>query len=117
MEYPDINTKINYIFEIPVTEALKQKLGDAIQSEPLIEKSLKQEILPNMLDFIRQEFPHFEGRFVVTKTGDLIKGQFRSESIVKTSMDNKAVKELTRLLNEYSGGTDAYAKININCFF
>ena len=116
MEYPDINTKINYQFEIPRTPYLQERFGKDLSSERQMEKILNQEILPKMNELIRAEFPHFQGKFVVTRTEPLIKGQFQSQSVVKVSMDRKGLGVLIDLLNEFSRGNDAFAKININCF-
>lgn len=116
MDYPDINTKINYLFEIPLTPHLEERFGKELQSERRLEMILNQEVLPRMTEFIRGEFPHFEGKFVVTRTIPLIKGQFQSQSVVKTSMDRKGLSLLIELLNDFSQGTKAFAQININCF-
>lgn len=116
MDDADINTKINDLFEIPVTDQLKERLGDELLSERRLEARLNREVLPAMEEFIREEFPHFKGRFTVTRTGPVIRGQFQSQSIVKTSMDQKALDVLRERLNEFSGGREVFVQININCF-
>lgn len=116
IEYPDINTKINYLFEIPITPHLIQRFGQELDSERRMEQALNREVLPKMVEYIKPEFPAFTAKFVVTRTNPLIKGQFQSQSIVKTSMDRKGLPVLIDLLNEFSGGTKVFAQININCF-
>lgn len=116
MEYPDINTKINYLFEIPITPHLVQRFDRELDSERRMEQALNREVLPKMIDYIRREFPAFDAKFVVTRTRPLIKGQFQSQSIVRTSMDRRGLPVLIDLLNEFSGGNQVFAQININCW-
>ena len=49
MEYPDINTKINDVFVMPVTEELTRKWGEALKSEQRMEQILNRELLPRLL--------------------------------------------------------------------
>ncbi|WFF72761.1 hypothetical protein [Proteiniclasticum sp. QWL-01] len=116
MEYPDINTKINDVFVMPVTEELTRKWGEALKSEQRIEQILNRELLPRLLEYVRTSEPRFEGRFVVTKVGDVIKGQFQSQSVVKSSLDQAVLDHLNQLLREFSGSPLAQAEINLNCF-
>mgnify|MGYP001252441978 CR=1 FL=1 len=53
---------------------------------------------------------------MVTKVGDVIKGQFQSQSVVKSSLDQAVLDHLNQLLREFSGSPLAQAEINLNCF-
>ena len=112
---PDNNVRINYTFEIPVTEALQAKIpgyDSMVAGAHSLDKSLGKELI----DFFRVDYPQFTGKFVLTKTSPVMVGMYSTESIVKRSQEAKGLEFFRVLLKELTGTDDVKAEINLSCF-
>lgn len=118
MEGPDNNSKINFTFEIPITEDLV-KLGFKEDFKSYEAVNFLDKHAGNVIsEYFREKNPNFEGKIVVDKINNgIISGQYQSESNIKTKDEKEVLNVFRDKLKEITNSENVKAEINLACFF
>ncbi len=119
----DSIVKINYILDIPFNESLKKEYHDFLDDtgkindgykNHIIEKLFKESV-KDLIDHVRQEYPTFDGKFVLELRNDRVKGIFKSSYQVKASFDEPLRREFFERFKKITNSDDLRVEINLNC--
>lgn len=116
MNGPDNNVKINYTFEFPVTEKIKNEIP-GFESIQVMGKEMNSQLGIKLQDYFKKSNSAFEGKFIVTKSSDKVMGMYNTESMVKRSVEAKGLEYFRELLKDFSGTDSVKADVNLACFF
>lgn len=108
--------KVNFTFEVPLTDALREKLGESYSPGKLAMR-LNKLVGESLSAIARKDNAFFEGRFVVTDINVTIKGVYFSQSMIRTSTETKLLTVLRERLKEMCDTTAVNAEINLDCYF
>lgn len=87
--------KFNYAFEVPFNKSFKKAYGDFVAEKGKIEEGVTHDLLEefllyyveDLLEAIRKESPEFKGEFNLELRHDMVKGIFKSNTLLPASWE------------------------------
>lgn len=109
--------KVNFTFEVPLTDVLRENIGKGIYSPSKVSGRFNKLLGEGLSSIALKDNSHFQGRFIVTDINDVIKGVYFSQSMIKLTTELKLLKELREALEALADTSHISAEINLNCYF
>ncbi len=110
--------KVNFTFDVPLNDDLKEKIGENNCSAGKIAGRLNKLIGTALADIAIQDNPYYEGKFVVTETkNNIICGEYISHSMISVTTEIKLLEKLRQSLKDLAHTSAIHAEINLDCYF
>ena len=109
--------KVNFTFEVPLTDALRENIGKGIYSPSKVSARFNKLVGEGLSSIASKDNSLFQGRFVVTDINDVIKGVYFSQSMIKLTTELNLLKELRESLEALADTSHVSAEITLNCCF
>ena len=115
--------KINYTLDLPYNDFFRKELEAFLERTGQLESSLKnhhierflKDYIRDLLDNIREDYPDFDGKFVLDLRHDRVKGIFKSSYQVKGSYDEPLRRKIFDRFMKLVNSDDLRVDINLNC--
>lgn len=115
--------KINYTLDLPFNDFFRKELEAFLGRTGQMESSLKnhhierflKDYIRDLLDNIREDYPDFDGKFVLELRHDRVKGIFKSSYQVKGSYDEPLRRKIFDRFMKLVNSDDLRVDINLNC--
>lgn len=115
--------KFNYTFEVPFNDSFKKAYGDYMVEKGKKEEGVKNTFLEefllyyvqDLLEGIRNEYPDFKGKFILELRQDVVKGIFKSDSLLPAAWEEPLRKEFFDRCKKLVNRGDLRVDINLGC--
>ena len=109
--------KVNFTFEVALTDTLRENIGKGIYSPSKVSARLNKLIGEGLASIALKDNSYFEGRFIVTDINDRIMGVYLSQSMLKITTERELLQDLREELKDLADTPNVNAEINLNCYF
>ncbi len=115
--------KFNYTLEVPFNESFNKEYGEYVVKKGKIVEGVKNYLLEDfmlfyfkdLLDELRDEHPEFQGKFVLEMRHDVVKGIFKSENLLPSSLEEPLRRKFFERCKKLTNREDLRVDINLGC--
>lgn len=109
--------KVNFTFEVALTDTLRDNIGKGIYSPSKVSARLNKLVGAGLASIALKDNSFFEGKFIVTDINDRIMGVYLSQSMIRLTTELQLLQVLRDELKELADTPHVNAEINLNCYF